>query len=158
MHYRLKQAVVRIFSQTRKVVGGGFLASDRHVITCAHVINQSFGLENDSPDKPEGEITLDFPLIARGQHLTAEVVVWSSEDIAVLELKKNPPAGCVPVRLLYVGDIWRHKRRAFGFNVSLRLKIDALIGVSSVKRRGLEFRECASQPKAHVRSDYRRRY
>src|SRR5262245_18050314 len=115
MHYRLKQALVRIFTPSDEIVGGGFLVSERHIITCAHVVNLAFRRSKSNPDKPDREITLDFPLIASGQKLKADVIEWfppeelhhltgKPQDIAVLKLIEDPPAGCAATPLVFGDD------------------------------------------------------
>ena len=36
-------SIVCLVGQTNKAVGVGFLISDRHVLTCAHVVNAALG-------------------------------------------------------------------------------------------------------------------
>src|SRR5262245_60743061 len=97
MSEQLNPAIVRIFNPSDEIVGGGFLVSDRHIITCAHVVNLAVNRSKSNTDKPNGEITLDFPLITADQKLKAEVVGWfppeelrnltgKPQDIAVLAL------------------------------------------------------------------------
>jgi hypothetical protein len=130
MSDQLKPAIVRIFNRDEKIVGGGFLVSERHIITCAHVVNLSFKLGEWNTDKPDGEIALDFSHVSSGQKLKAEVVTWFPPDeespnrsdkpldIAVLELKEDPPAGCVAAQLIYGNHIANHDCAAFGFSKS----------------------------------------
>ncbi len=128
MSDQLKPAIVRIFNPSEDIVGGGFLVSQHHIITCAHVVNLAFRRSKSDTDKPDGEITLDFPLIAPDHTLKAKVIAWYPEDefpnrsgkpqdIAVLKLKEDedPPAGCAATQLVFGDDLWNHKCRAFGF-------------------------------------------
>ncbi|MGH9766885.1 MAG: NB-ARC domain-containing protein [Blastocatellia bacterium] len=127
MSDQLKPAIVRIFNQTEDIVGGGFLVSERHIITCAHVVNLSFRRSKSNTDKPNCEITLDFPLIAPGRTLKAELIEWFPEDefsnqagepqdIAVLKLKEDPPAGCAAAALVFGNFLKNHDCAAFGFS------------------------------------------
>src|SRR5262245_32936814 len=95
MSEQLKPAIVRIFNPSDEIVGGGFLVSECHIITCAHVVNLAVRRSKSNTDKPEGEIGLDFPLIDSDQKLKAEVIEWfppeefhnltgKPQDIAVL--------------------------------------------------------------------------
>ena len=61
MSEQLKPAIVRIFNPFDEIVGGGFLVSGRHIVTCAHVVNLAVRRSKSDTDKPDGEITLDFP-------------------------------------------------------------------------------------------------
>ncbi len=66
-------------------------------------------------------ISLDFPLIAAGYRLTAQVIFWQSVqadgggDIAVLHLEKPLPEVTRAARLVAADDLWDHTFRVFGF-------------------------------------------
>ena len=123
----LTDSVVRIRATDGRVIGAGFLVSDRHVLTCAHVVAQALGLPETVPDAPTDELRLDFPLVRPGQPIGARVVGWrpvppagaevadGGTDIAVLELEADRPRGSRPVRLVSVDALWDHTFRAFGF-------------------------------------------
>ncbi|MCP4693696.1 MAG: NACHT domain-containing protein, partial [Desulfobacterales bacterium] len=109
----LNSALVRLLAndQTpRKPVGAGFLVSDRHILTCAHVVDDALGgAPHLAP--PEDSIPLDFPLIENHPMIRARVVKWHPvreapvigelDDIAVLELVPGtslpPKAASVPM-------------------------------------------------------------
>lgn len=73
---------------------------------------------------------IDFSHDPSGQKLKAEVVAWfppeeespnhsdKLQDIAVLELKEDPPAGCAEAQLIYGNHIANHDCAAFGFSKS----------------------------------------
>jgi Effector-associated domain 9/Trypsin-like peptidase domain len=116
-----KGAIARIYHASGAVVGAGFLVSDRHLITCAHVVAAALSIANNTQEKPTGYIELDFPLIPAGQKVKSKVVFWqpvnpsqSGEDIAGLELEGIPPIGIQPVRLVAAEDFWGHSIRTFG--------------------------------------------
>lgn len=112
----LESAIVRFRSTGDNVVGVGFLVTDRHVLTCAHVVAAALRLRHGTPDVPQADLQLDFPLLAPGQVSTARVVHWQADaDVAGLELDGQPPSGASPVRLVTAGDLWGHSFRAFGF-------------------------------------------
>ena len=120
MTVQLDPAVVRLRDQHGRVVGAGFLAGERQVLTCAHVVSRALGLAEDRP--PLGaEVQLDFPLVARDRMVAATVVVWHAPaadgegDVAGLELRDDPPQGVRPARLLVADELWRHEFRTFGF-------------------------------------------
>src|SRR5215210_3274877 len=115
----LASCVVRIQTRDGTIVGAGFCVSDRHVLTCAHVVIQALGLPEDSPGPIEGDVRLDFPLLAPRQSLAGRVVRWeplatntasggAEGDIAVLELVGDPPEGARPAPLVSAGDFWGH--------------------------------------------------
>ncbi|HAG84204.1 MAG TPA: serine protease [Cyanobacteria bacterium UBA12227] len=117
-----KTSIVRIFHANGLVVGAGFLVSPQYVLTCAHVVAQALCIPENSIEVPTGLIELDFPLIAAGNKLKAQVVFWRAvdssvvgEDIAGLKLEGELPDGIQPVRLVTGDDLWGHSIRIFGF-------------------------------------------
>jgi V8-like Glu-specific endopeptidase len=117
-----KASIVRIFHPNGAVVGAGFLVSPQHMLTCAHVVTTALGIRQDTVEMPTGAIDLDFPLIAAGQKIQAEVVFWRpvnpsavGEDIAGLKLLGKPPDVAQSVGMLTAEDFWGDDLRVFGF-------------------------------------------
>jgi Trypsin-like peptidase domain/Effector-associated domain 9 len=117
-----KGSIARIYHASGAVVGAGFLVSDGHLLTCAHVVAAALSIPGNTQEKPTDSIELDFPLIAPGQKVKSRVVFWqpvnpflSGEDIAGLELEGNSPISIQPVYLLATEDYWQHPIRIFGF-------------------------------------------
>jgi S1-C subfamily serine protease len=112
----LDPAIVRIYTAQGRVAGAGFLAGERRVLTCAHVVAAALGLPDDAPEAPQADVQLDFPLLAPGRRFTARVTAWQAQaDVAGLELTGSPPAEAAPVSLLVASNLWGHLFRAFGF-------------------------------------------
>ncbi len=118
----LELAIVRIYSHEGSVSGAGFLVSQKHVLTCAHVVAFAVGTPADSSEMPTREVSLDFPRVASGEKLTAKVVFWLPvnpskfvEDIAVLELASPLPEVARPVHLVTSEELWGDRFRVFGF-------------------------------------------
>ena len=113
-------SVVAVHGERSGPYGVGFLASEDTLVTCAHVVCEALGLSSDHPDPPEGSVTLEFLLLAGRTRITARVVTWRAnggekpDDIAVLRLDGQPPAGAEPVRLMVETDLWNHRVAAFG--------------------------------------------
>ena len=90
MATKMESSIVRIQTHDNRVVGAGFLVTEKLVLTCAHVVAQVLDIPQDTPDIPTGEIYLDFPLVAAGKTLPAKVITWlpvqpdGSRDIACL--------------------------------------------------------------------------
>ncbi len=83
----LTRAIARIFDTSAEPVGAGILVGERHILTCAHVVNDALGRGKDCLDRPpfEVEIQLDFPVAAAGQQVFARVEHWwFDEDVAGL--------------------------------------------------------------------------
>lgn len=115
----IKSAIVRIKTADNIVVGAGFLVTERHLLTCAHVVCAS--LEQSVLKSPGEPVRFDFPFVAPKQTMTAQVVFWKPRqadgtvDIAGLELTTPIPDGAKPVSLFSVQETWGHPFRAFGF-------------------------------------------
>ena len=117
-----KTAIARIYHANGAVVGAGFLVSDRHFLTCAHVVAAALSIPQNTQEMPTGSIEIDFPLMAAGQKVKAKVVFWlpvnssqSGEDIAGLEIEGSLLANIEPIRLQTTDDYWEHNFRIFGF-------------------------------------------
>ncbi|MDF5730917.1 MAG: trypsin-like peptidase domain-containing protein [Rhizonema sp. PD38] len=121
-----KTAIARIYrthtNGITTVVGAGFLVSDHHLLTCAHVVTEALGIPSNTQEPPIGIIELDFPLIEPKQKLKAKVEFWQpvnppqiGEDIAGLHLEDVPPTGVSPVQLVTASNYWGHSFRIFGF-------------------------------------------
>jgi energy-coupling factor transporter ATP-binding protein EcfA2 len=91
----VQQSVARIRDTNDEVVGTGFALSRRHVMTCAHVVNEALRRPWATSDRPERaqQITIEFPFSDRArEHFTGHVVEWFppkeavGADIAVIEL------------------------------------------------------------------------
>jgi hypothetical protein len=89
----------RILDAGGDVRGSGVLISDRHVLTCAHVLS-------DDEAHPAHSFTVDFPRSGDTVAAPARVIPggWfpeaaSRRDIAILEIGRPPPADVEPARL-----------------------------------------------------------
>jgi len=123
---RLEASIARIFDAGGGVVGAGFVASEGHVLTCAHVVARALGMEQAGQAMPEADLTLDFPLVAQSSIVAARPILWrpidpapgspkGMQDIAVLRLLTDPPSLSRPCPLVSSTDLWGHTFRAFGF-------------------------------------------
>ena len=92
-------------------VGVGFLVAERHVLTCAHVVNLALGRDRRAQDPPSEQdlVDLEFPL-ADDAFCRARVQQWmppppsgirgsEGADIAGLVIVKGKPPGVAPARL-----------------------------------------------------------
>src|SRR5580704_17294388 len=121
---------VRIWHKTTQYpVGVGFVADERHIITCAHVIADAMGNRQlaSVSEMPSAEVHLDFPALADSTSrdlAKATVKVWkgghpgTSDDVAILLLHDPIPHNIRPA------SICREYRpndrfRAFGVRRSL---------------------------------------
>lgn len=105
------EAIVRIRDAAGGVVGSGFLATSDLVLTCAHVLGD---------ERPDADITIDFPLLPGDTRVVAQIVAWHGiqpddrGDIAVLRLT-TAPSTAVPSRLSITQPPWGEQVRVFGF-------------------------------------------
>jgi S1-C subfamily serine protease len=121
----LESSIVRIYSNSGQVIGAGFLVSQKHILTCSHVVASALKIPQTTSEMPTASIRLDFPRVASGQVLKANLVSWLpvhpnslkevEEDIALLELESSPPEATRPVRLVTSEDLWGHSFRVLGF-------------------------------------------
>ncbi|MGA9995008.1 MAG: SIR2 family protein [Pyrinomonadaceae bacterium] len=105
-------SVVRLINKSGAFAGMGYLAPENRIITCAHMVAQALGIPKDTLEKPDDEVTVDFPFVERGRNRTARVVLWRTvyqdsslplggmEDIAVLEILDDPQASAVVANML----------------------------------------------------------
>ena len=124
----LSSAIVRLRKINLEIVGTGFLVSDRHILTCAHVVNAALERDLRSSREPDEIVNLDFPFIESSGVLKGRVVLWldmvreilqadgirSAYDIAGLELE-TPITTARPVKLLAQSNLYDHQFQTFGF-------------------------------------------
>ncbi len=118
-----KCSIARIFAIDNAVMGAGFLVSDRHLLTCAHVVAAALGVPNDTAVMPPELVEFDLPLLKAGQRVSGKVVFWQpvnpgqvGEDLALLEVDLGAlPVGAQAVWLMVADEPWEHRFRIFGF-------------------------------------------
>ncbi|HID54792.1 MAG TPA: trypsin-like serine protease [Anaerolineae bacterium] len=104
----LKDATVSLMDSDSQICGSGFLVKDGYLLTCAHVVNKAGG--------PEQPLTMRF----QGQENTVSAAVavdgWHpQEDVAILQLEADPPAGIQPLPLGVCRECGGHAFTAFGY-------------------------------------------
>jgi hypothetical protein len=121
MAVRVERSVARVRSaEGRDWSGLAFALDRRHVVTCAHVVNEALGHVADDVTRPNGDVQLlvDFRLGGTGQRQDmpvryGKVVVWlpsafhpfDSRDVAILALGEELPMAVALPRLdLAPGD------------------------------------------------------
>ena len=120
--------MVRILGPNGLPVGVGALVSERHVLTCAHVVNVALGLDARAQGRPVGPVIVDFPLAhpkdAESVAGEATVVRWlpppregaTGDDIAGLELlAQRAPAGTGAAQLAVDTPRAGRAVRVFGY-------------------------------------------
>ncbi|HXU35061.1 MAG TPA: SIR2 family protein [Blastocatellia bacterium] len=102
MSNQVTLSVVRLINAAGSVAGIGYVTPENRIITCAHMVTQALGIPKDTAQKPDADVTVDFPFVERGKTRTARVVLWRTvyqsaalpldgmEDTAVLEFADEP--------------------------------------------------------------------
>ncbi|MGH9120840.1 MAG: trypsin-like serine peptidase, partial [Acidimicrobiales bacterium] len=121
--------VVRVLRAGSAVPAGvGFVVGDRHVVTCAHVVNTALGRALRDQEVPGAElrVQVEFPLLgdSEGAPLrSCRVAVWvpppasgvAGGDVAGLVLGEGLPAGAGPARLAEAMDAREAEVGLFGY-------------------------------------------
>jgi WD40 repeat protein len=128
MNERLRKSIVRILNAGGAVVGAGFLVSEKRLFTCAHIVADALDIPRNTQQAPASVIHLDFPLVAAGQALDAQVIYWlpiqagtstplaCEEDIAILELEGACPEAAQPFCLSPAEDVRKYTFRKDGWH------------------------------------------
>ncbi|MFI1194652.1 trypsin-like peptidase domain-containing protein [Micromonospora sp. NPDC020750] len=121
----IEAALVRLWKGDTPV-GAGFLAGPSHLLTAAHVVATALGCPADG-DPPADAVEVDFPLLAPGRRLTAEVVAWQpvapehTGDVAGLRLLSPPPPGARPLTFARHRSLSDAQLVMVGFPAALRM-------------------------------------
>jgi hypothetical protein len=131
--------IVRVVNQrTGKAAGIGFVVAERHLITCAHVVNTALGRDQLAQDKPaqDQRLQVDFPLLSGDAPVrSCRVGAWlppptsgvSGGDVAGLLMGEALPAGAGRARLL-VGPLeWNTAVSVFGYPTGASQPIGAWV-------------------------------
>ena len=81
MTVALQSALVRIWDNENQIIGAGFLMTERHVLTCAHVV--SGALAEPRQEMPTSSMQLDIPFVKAGERVTAVVTLWQPKNHTV---------------------------------------------------------------------------
>lgn len=117
----LKGAIVSILGKAQKPIGGGVLVPEKHVVTCAHVVNQALDLADDSQPQPDDSVKLTLRHIDSAKYVSAKVVAWrpidenGGGDIAILETLEPLPSGVQCQSLKLQAEFWGKSFRVYGF-------------------------------------------
>jgi len=108
----LEISVVSVLHADGHVVGTGFVVSPRLILTCAHVAQLAGG-------GPGSKVTVCFHLGYERRQALVLTEYWrppdGGEDVAVLQVDGELPAGVVPVALGESAGLEGHSFRAFGY-------------------------------------------
>ncbi|MGH3719403.1 MAG: trypsin-like peptidase domain-containing protein [Pseudonocardiaceae bacterium] len=127
---RREEFVVQVLRAGSPVPAGvGFVVGERHILTCAHVVNTVLGRGLRAQDAPEPQMRVQvaFPILgdAEGAPLrSCRVAVWvpppvsgtAGGDVAGLVLVgEGLPAGASPAPLVETGDVRGAAVAVFGY-------------------------------------------
>lgn len=110
-------AIVRLYTASGEIAGAGLLVGARQVLTCGHVVTSAVGPASNVQPTSNATLSLDFPLVAPGITLEAQILEWAAVDVdlVLLNLTTAPPVCSTAMTLLNASDLWGHPFRAFGF-------------------------------------------
>ncbi|SEH04435.1 trypsin-like serine peptidase [Candidatus Venteria ishoeyi] len=101
----LDHCIARVWKKGGGIAGTAFLVTEKHLLTCAHVVNFVFGKEKNYTDKPTDSFEVDFPYFGKSKiRVKVRNDLWyplplepsSQSDIAVLEVQNELPLGGCP--------------------------------------------------------------
>ena len=112
----------RVLRSGGGVAGAGVLIDQRHVLTCAHVVNQALGRDRQQQERPVGEVELDF-VEAEAGPINARVADggWGpigpggGGDVAVLELSMDAPREARRALLRHPPRLGGHRFDTYGY-------------------------------------------
>ena len=116
----MQDAIIRFYNAAGAIVGTGFLVDDRHVMTCAHVVNSAQGRTRNTRQSAPEPVQVDFPF-QDGAPGEAQVVRWffkppdHKTDIALLELQQPPPVPRYVALEAAPREQWGEAGSALGF-------------------------------------------
>jgi WD40 repeat protein len=110
-------------------VGVGFAVDDRHIVTCAHVVNTALGRDQRAQDRPgeEARVQVDFPMLDGGAGAPSRsctVAAWvppprsgaSGGDVAgLVVVGEELPGRAAPARLADHGEFRDESAGVFGY-------------------------------------------
>ena len=103
----LSSSIVAVLDPDGRVVGTGFVAGARLIVSCAHVVSSAGG-------QPGGAVRVRFHL--GGEVRQAAVAQWDAEnDLAILRLAGELPGGVAPLTLGKSAEATGKPFRAFGY-------------------------------------------
>ena len=116
---------VRILGADGKTGGLGVLVGERHVVTCAHVVNVVLGRDQRAQSQPEpaAPVLVEFPLLDDSRPILATVVAWlppsdsrgMGDDVAGLVIGEGLPSAAAAARLAVEPARVGHQVRVFGY-------------------------------------------
>jgi Trypsin-like peptidase domain len=103
----MTNAIAKIYEgDSDEVIGVGFWVFPGYLLTCAHVVNQALGSDQNDPTYPDGYVVIEFPHSVSRHRLKGRVIRWypvkseqREDDIAVLEIVDLVPDDVKPMSL-----------------------------------------------------------
>jgi hypothetical protein len=141
----LEPSLICIMGRNKAPVGAGCLLTERHVVTCAHVVAAAIGYSEFEHTPPTKPVSLEFAF-ADSVDEAATVEAWwpvaregeepldGRADLALLALSRPLPPGAKPALLAESDNIRLQTFETLGFPGGHRLGLPAS-GVCSHRRR-----------------------
>lgn len=114
-----KRSLARIYNQSNKVIGAGFLAKGDYILTCAHVVRQALKKSAEKVSVEQKligqEVQLKFPFAKGSKVLSARVQVHvPQDDLAGLQLLDPVPSQAEAIAY-QCSHSWEHNFSIVGF-------------------------------------------
>jgi len=156
IHGSLELGLAAVLASERPC-GGALLVDEKHLVTCAHVVNTALSRRPGDTRIPDSPVTVVFPYADDVQR-SAVVTAWwpvgdRDGDVAVLRVLEGAPAGAQPVDMVTAYAVEGHRFKAWGFPQGRagqmlaegklsrrrgdgRVQLDALAGTGQPVREG----------------------
>jgi WD40 repeat protein len=140
----LEHSLICIMGRNNTPVGAGCLLTERHVVTCAHVVSAAIGYDDYERVPPTQLVPLEFAFA--GGTDAAVVEIWwpvardgeepldGRADLALLRLSSPPPEDVKPAKLADTDNIRYQNFETIGFPQGHRLGLPTN-GVCGGRRR-----------------------
>jgi S1-C subfamily serine protease len=122
-------SIVSLQDAKGRIAGTGFVAGERLVLTCAHVVVQAGGA-------PGKTVMVRFHLNGEIRPVLVSPQAWQppdGDDVAGLQLDSDLPAGVLPLALSQAEWSAGHSFRAFGYPVMVMGKYEGLWATGEIK-------------------------
>jgi WD40 repeat protein len=140
----LEPSIVCILGRNEVPVGAGCIITDRHLVTCAHVVAAAISCDEYAAETPTASVPIQFAFSEGRDAATVETwwrVARTGEeplngraDLALLALSQPLPSAAKPARLAESDNLRHQNFVTFGFPAGQPLGVEAA-GVCGGRRR-----------------------
>ncbi|GEM_PF-5770110 len=111
-----EKSFVRIRNVNGTTAGAGFMVDEKHIVTCAHVVQYALALGSETILPKESKIQVEYPFISPVKVLSSRPIRYeTSNDLAVLELMDSLPAHACPALIAMDNHLSAHAFKVYGY-------------------------------------------